>query len=55
MYKSHVSSFSSNITLFNEKNKFVAQDYLVTNLALVTGRQLVISPTAQSLNRYMPA
>jgi len=28
MYKSHVSSFSSNITLFNEKNKFVAQDYL---------------------------
>jgi len=32
MYKSHVSSFSSNITLFNEKNKFVAQDYLMIKM-----------------------
>jgi len=33
MYKSHVSSFSSNITLFNEKNKFVAHHYLLRNYA----------------------
>jgi len=42
MYKSHVSSFSSNITLFNEKNKFVAQDYLISRMP---SPQSVLTPT----------